>query len=158
MRLCLVIAAAALVLGGFAFSQLPRTGVTTEPPDASAGKATESRFYCDRSAIPPNQLRRKVELGQVLRASIRHTRELPDGFEFELGNGPASFQDAAEWASSERLCCPFFDISLQLTRSNGPIFLRLTGEAGVKQFIQAEFGPEWLEHSGAAPVARGEQQ
>jgi hypothetical protein len=157
MRISFLIAAAALVLAGFAFSQLPRTGVTTHSPDGLAGKSSESRFYCDRSAIAPNQLKRKVELGQVLRSSIRHTQELPDGFEFELG-GPASFQDAAEWASMERLCCPFFDISLTLTREKGPTFLRLTGEQGVKQFIHSEFGAEWFANPGDTPEERGERR
>ncbi|MBZ5721810.1 MAG: hypothetical protein LAO03_15635 [Acidobacteriia bacterium] len=158
MRTSFLIAIAALLVAGFAFSQLPRTGVIARSPDNPGGKASGSRFYCDRSAIPPNQLSRKIELGRLLRSSIRRTRELPDGFEFELGSGPASFQDAAEWAGSERLCCPFFDISLQLTREKGPTFLRLTGETGVKQFIQAEFGPEWFPNSGETPVEPGEQQ
>lgn len=145
MRLALLIAAVTMILAGFAFSQLPRSGAVAQ---SSVGKATETRFYCDRSAIAPDQLKRKVELGQVLRSSVRHVRELPDGFEFELGRGPGGFQEAAEWASLERLCCPFFDIGLQLRRQQGPTLLRLTGEAGVKQFIQAEFGPGWFENTG----------
>jgi hypothetical protein len=139
-----------------AFSQIPRSGVTVQQPDKTDAKASENGFYCDRSALTPAQLKRKVALGHALRSSIRQTRELPDGFEFELGGG-ASVQAAAEWASMERQCCPFFDIGLQLTRDKGPTLLRLTGKPGVKQFIHAEFGPEWFQQ-GAEITAPEEQK
>jgi hypothetical protein len=158
MKLSFLIAAATLVLAGFAFSQLSRSAVPARSSDKSAGEPSGSRFYCDRSAIAPDQLKHKEELGQALRLSIRHTRELPDGFEFELSSGPATFQGVAEWASFERLCCPFFDISLQLTRQKGPTLLRLTGEAGVKQFIRAEFGPEWFANSTAGSALPEEER
>jgi hypothetical protein len=156
MRLFPFLAYAAVIPVAFAFSQLPRSGVTVQPPDKTDAKASENGFYCDRSALTPGQLKRKVELGHSLRSSIRHTRELPDGFEFELNSG-ASVQDAAEWAGMERLCCPFFDIGLQLTRDKGPTLLRLTGRAGVKQFIHAEFGPEWFENPGETNSREEEQ-
>lgn len=142
MRLFAFLAYAAVIPVAFAFSQLPQSGVTVKP-DKTDAKPSENGFYCNRSALTPSQLKRKIELGKALRSSIRQTRELPDGFEFELGSGP-SFQDGAEWAAMERLCCPFFDIGLQLTRDKGPTLLRLTGRPGVKQFIHADFGPEWF--------------
>jgi hypothetical protein len=156
MRLFPFLVYAAVIPVAFAFSQLPRSGVTIQPPDKADAKASEYGFYCDRSALTPSQLKRKVELGHALRSSIHRTRELPDGFEFELGSG-ASVQDAAEWAAMERLCCPFFDIGLKMTRDKGPTLLRLTGKAGVKQFIHADFGPEWFENPGEA-IGREEEQ
>lgn len=155
MRLLVVLAYAATLPLAFAFSQLPQNGVQVQP-DKTDAKASEKGFYCDRSALTPAQLKRKIELGRALRASIRHTRELPDGFEFELSNG-ATVRDAAEWASMERLCCPFFDISLQLTRDKGPTLLRLGGKPGVKQFIHAEFGPEWFANSEGNVVPEEER-
>lgn len=144
MKLTFLIASAALVLAALASSQLPRSVAVARPVDAGASKSPVNRFYCDRQAIPASQMKRKLELGQAVRTSIRFTRELPDGFEFVLGNGSASFQQAAEWASMERLCCPFFDIRLELSHDQGPVRLRLTGDPGVKQFIQSEFGKEWF--------------
>ena len=121
-------------------------------PDKNDGKASESAFCCDRSALTPSQLERKIQLGDALHTSIRRTRELPDGFEFELGTG-IHLEDIAEWAALEHLCCPFFDIGLQLTRDQGPTVLRLTGGPGVKPFIHAEFGPEWFAKP-AEPIRR----
>jgi hypothetical protein len=48
-----------------------------------------------------------------------------------------------EWISGERVCCPFFDITMRVEREGGPIKLRLTGKNGVKQFIEAE-GTAWI--------------
>ncbi len=39
----------------------------------------------------------------------------------------------------ERLCCPFFDLALRIDREGGPVWLRLTGRKGVKDFITTEF-------------------
>ena len=47
---------------------------------------------------------------------------------------------AAEWISLERRCCPFFGFTLEMERHGGPLWLRVTGPKGIKQFIRAEFG------------------
>jgi hypothetical protein len=134
MKIFVIFAIALAILGAYAVS-LQRTVAQT----SSAPK--ESPFYCNRRAIDPAQLHRKEELGKTLRSLRRNIRELADGYEFELPADPSTIQAAAEWAATERLCCPFFDIDLRLEREGGAFRLRLTGREGVKQFIQGEFGP-----------------
>jgi len=100
----------------------------------------ESAFACDRKALSPEARKRHFgELGPALRAAHQQIRELPDGFEFAFPGDTATFRLAAEWAEGERLCCPFFNIDLRLEREGGPLWLRLTGREGVKQFIRADF-------------------
>lgn len=106
---------------------------------SSSETQKESPFYCIRAALNPEQLHRKEELGKLLRSSRRGTRELADGYEFELAPETSIVEAAAQWATMERLCCPFLDIELRLGRENGPFVLRLTGREGVKQFIQSDF-------------------
>jgi hypothetical protein len=137
MKIVAIFALALAILGGYAVSQ--RRAVT----QASSG-AKESPFYCNRRAIDPAQIHRKEEIGKTLRSLRRSTRELADGYEFELPADSSAIQAAAEWAALEKLCCPFFDIDLRLEREGGPFFLRLTGREGVKQFIREEFDP-WFE-------------
>lgn len=48
-----------------------------------------------------------------------------------------------EWAGQERLCCPFFDIDIQLAREGGTAAMRLTGREGTKKFIEVDAAP-WL--------------
>ncbi len=99
----------------------------------------ESPFACQRLALSPEQRQRKDALTKTLQPMMNSDHELADGFEFELPSDAPTFQLAAEWATMERLCCPFFDIDLRLEREGGKFLLRLTGREGVKQFIKSEF-------------------
>ena len=54
---------------------------------------------------------------------------------------PALDYDAVpEFVSLERLCCPFLTFTLDVAPDQGPLMLRLTRAAGVKDFIRAELG------------------
>jgi hypothetical protein len=84
------------------------------------------------------------ELGPRLRLARTAVRELPDGYEFAFGADSSTYQMLSEWIFQERSCCPFFDLSLRLDRESGPLWLRLGGRPGVKEFIRAEFPPGWF--------------
>jgi hypothetical protein len=110
----------------------------------SSGARPESPFACNRLALTPEQRRRHFdELGPALRSMKTDVRELPDGFEFKFPADGKTYQLLAEWIAGERLCCPFFDIDLRSERENGPLWLRLTGRDGTKQFMEADF-VKWL--------------
>ena len=139
---------AAIGLAALARFPLPRTalpeGAAAAPPEASSPATEKSPLACDRESLTPAQRKRHFdELGPALRTMKKAVRELPDGFEFEFPADPKSFQLVAEWVAGERVCCPFFDIGLRLEREGGPLWLRLTGRDGVKQFIEVE-GASWL--------------
>jgi len=100
----------------------------------------DSPFACNRAALTAQARRRHFdELSPALRARKKSVRELRDGFEFEFPPDTATFQLVSEWVAGERLCCPFFDIDLNVEREGGSLWLRLTGREGVKQFIKADF-------------------
>ncbi|HYL73396.1 MAG TPA: hypothetical protein VEU96_04285 [Bryobacteraceae bacterium] len=107
--------------------------------------AQESPFACDRAALTPEARKRHFEeLGPKLRAIHKSVKELPDGYAFEFSADPATFHLVAEWAGGEHLCCPFFDIDLHQEREKGGAFwMRLTGRAGVKQFIESDLA-SWM--------------
>jgi hypothetical protein len=99
-----------------------------------------SPFACNAFALSPEVRKRHFEeLGPALLKLKKNTRELPDGYEFELPADNKAYQLLTEWAFQERLCCPFFDIELRFDRENGPLSLRLTGRPGTKEFIKEEF-------------------
>jgi len=127
--------------------------MSSEPPserDAcavssdSSATAKESPLGCDRMALSPEQRKRHFdELGPALRKMKKSVRELSDGYEFEFPADPASVKLVEEWVAGERVCCPFFDITLRLEREGGPIWLRLAGREGVKHFIEVD-GKDWI--------------
>ncbi len=100
----------------------------------------ESPFACNAFALSPEVRKRHFEnLGPSLLKLTKSRRELPDGYEFELPADNKTYQLLTEWAFQERLCCPFFDIDLRFDREGGPLWLRLTGRPGTKEFIKDEF-------------------
>ena len=133
-----------MVVGVFAFSRMTfQKSVAAQQPGAVQTQR-ESPFACDTMAFTPEVRKRHFqELGPTLRSLREGVRELADGYEFEFPADQTTFQLVTEWAIQERLCCPFFDIDVRLDREGGPLWLRLTGREGVKDFIRAD-GAKWL--------------
>jgi hypothetical protein len=112
---------------------------TSEP--SSVQTEHVSPLACNAFALSPELRKRHFEeLGPALLKLKKSTRELRDGYEFELPPDNKTYQLLTEWAFQERLCCPFFDIDLRFDRENGPLWLRLTGRPGTKEFIKMELG------------------
>jgi hypothetical protein len=101
-----------------------------------AGARAGERFACNAKALSPTERLRYQELTRQLTAAMQEKVELKDGYGFRLPTG--SLMTAAEWASFERRCCPFFTFVLEQVRDEGPVWLRLTGSDGVKRFIRTE--------------------
>jgi hypothetical protein len=100
----------------------------------------ESPFACNALALSPELRKRHFEeAGPALLKLTKSRHELPDGYELELPTDSKTYQLLTEWAFQERLCCPFLDIALRFDREGGPLWLRLTGRPGTKEFIKEEF-------------------
>lgn len=98
----------------------------------------ETIIACDLTAIEASERNQHILTVEQLFAAVQHSHELPDGYAFQLSAD--HFLSAAHFVANERLCCPFFTFTLELQPNNGPLYLKLTGSAEVKQFIAAEFG------------------
>src|SRR5215475_6721168 len=76
-----------------------------------------SPLACNAFALSPEVRKRHFdELGPALLKLKKSTRELPDGYEFELPPDKGTYQLLTEWVFQERLCCPFFDIDMRFDR------------------------------------------
>lgn len=104
-----------------------------------------SPFVCNAFALSAEVRKRHFdELGPALLKLKKATRELADGYEFEFPTDNHTYQLLTEWMFQERLCCPFFNIELRLESGAGPLWLRLTGRPGVKEFIKTD-APAWVD-------------
>src|SRR5437660_8144583 len=131
---------AALSLSAIGLAALNASAGQGEPVSSSQTEHV-SPLACNAFALSPEVRKRHFEgLGPALLKLKKSTRELPDGYEFELPADNKTYQLSTEWAFQERLCCPFFDIDLRFHRENGPLWLRLTGRPGTKDFIKMELG------------------
>lgn len=95
---------------------------------------------CDLTAIEAVQRERHQSNTKQLLAAVQAAQELPDGYAFRFPAESDIIIKAADFIKLERLCCPFFNFVLEVEPDNGPLWLKLTGPAGVKQFLQAELG------------------
>lgn len=95
------------------------------------------QFACNMKALNATERTRHQELSRRLFEAVAEKSELPNGYGFRLG--AKDLTAAAEWVSLEAKCCPFFTFELEQSRDQGPLWLRITGAAGVKAFIRDEF-------------------
>jgi hypothetical protein len=106
--------------------------------------AHESPFACNVNALTSAERYRHFdELGPALRVAKTGVKELADGYEFRFPSDRKTVAMLLEWVDQERLCCPFFDISVRFEPEGGSVWMRLTGRKGTKEFIKVDAAP-WL--------------
>ena len=93
---------------------------------------------CDLAAIPAEEREaHELLVKQLFYQPVPKRQELPDGYAFQFRAD--QYPLVAAFIANERLCCPFFRFTLEVAPAQGSLWLRLTGDEGVKEFIQAEF-------------------
>jgi len=98
-----------------------------------------SELACNPTAIEPGKRGGQTTTAEQLLSVVQEIDELPNGFAFRLPNDTPVLQTAAEFITNERLCCPFFGFALEIEPQGGAVWLRVTGEAGVKDLMRAQF-------------------
>ena len=98
---------------------------------------TSTPLACVPGAIPARERTTHFALLTRLFGESARTRErLPDGYCFRF-DGDA-LDDVTAFIVNERRCCPFLFFTLEVAPAEGPILLRLTGPAGIHEFLDAE--------------------
>jgi hypothetical protein len=95
---------------------------------------------CDLSALDREQRERHGALTKKLISKQLEIKELPDGYGIRFQYDRLLFKELSEWATLERLCCPFLTLTLELEHDQGPMWLNATGDNGVKAFLRTELG------------------
>jgi hypothetical protein len=100
----------------------------------------ETPFACNMLALNAEGRRRHKVVTEQMKAAIQTLAELPDGYDYRFPAEQSTILLVSEFIARERLCCPFFTFELVVEREDGPLWLRLRGREGVKEFIRAELG------------------
>ena len=98
----------------------------------------QSPIACDMSVLSPTERQAHLSTSRELFSRLQGIRELPDGYEFQLGDDPNAIIKLAEFIKLEKLCCPFLNFTIEVEAERGPVTLRLTGRDGVKAFVREE--------------------
>lgn len=102
-----------------------------------------SPIACDPTAIDEAERTTHREVSNALFEEVTALRELSDGYALRLPAETDVIQNAAGFVSRERLCCPFFQFSLEVSSERGPVWLAMTGREGVKAYIEETVLPYW---------------
>lgn len=92
---------------------------------------------CNLAALTTRQRQQHAALASQLAQAVQHIEELPDGYAFRYATDESTWLRVTAWVDFERRCCPFLHFTLERA-ANGPVWLRLTGADGVKDFLAAQ--------------------
>jgi hypothetical protein len=87
--------------------------------------------------------RRLESLRSDLFAAAEERQELKHGYTFRFPGAGDWGAKIADFVATERQCCTFFRFELTFEPNLGPIWLKLTGPDGVKEFIEAMMAAEY---------------
>jgi hypothetical protein len=93
---------------------------------------------CHLAALEPAEQRRRADLAEAVSRQAVAIVDTADGYALRLDDLDL-LPHAIEWISLERRCCPFLRFELTFEPDTGPVWLRLGGGAGVKEFLAAAF-------------------
>jgi hypothetical protein len=95
---------------------------------------------CVANAVAPDKQEYWVkEIVPNLYKAVEEIQELPNGWALRFPSTAEILTLAAEDLHIERLCCPFVNYTLEIEPHQGPFWLRMTGGAGVKEFLKMAY-------------------
>jgi hypothetical protein len=93
---------------------------------------------CDLTAI--NAAERPIHAARaerLLSTAFQERQALADGY--ALRYTADEYAELVAFIANERLCCPFFRFTLEVSPAQGPIWLRITGGEGAKELFRSLF-------------------
>ena len=101
---------------------------------------------CNLSTFTPEERKRHSSLAQSLRSAVSSVHGVADGYEVVLESPSAIVSELSEFLRLESRCCPFlvFDVS----EGEDHTSVRITGPAGTREFLEAEYGFQDSERAG----------
>ena len=86
----------------------------------------------------PELRKRKEEVIGSLKKKVLSRSEITNGYKYKFDGNDAILDELVTFIKTERLCCDFFDFSLDITGDGKEIWLIITGPTGAKDFIEKE--------------------
>jgi hypothetical protein len=92
---------------------------------------------CVPGAIPADERAAHFALAaELFGAGGQERRALEEGYAFRFA--PERLDGVTRFVANERRCCPFLEFGITVAPSGGPVWLRMTGPAGTRAFLEAE--------------------
>jgi hypothetical protein len=111
-------------------------------------RMTEAVLACNANAFTPEQRARYGELKRGLLPRASSILDVPNGLEMTHDADTQTILELAEFATLERLCCPFLTFNLEIAPNDAGSKLTLTGPDGTSSFLRHELGIKQGDHHG----------
>ena len=113
--------------------------MTTDRSRTTAKSQSDTPIAC---TLPEDELTERLEdVGADVIGGIEESNELPDGYELRFPGSAEWATKLTEFIADERACCSFFAFELVFEPNQGPIWLRLRGPEGAKEFMKGILSP-----------------
>jgi hypothetical protein len=132
-------AALGIAIAGSAAVRMTAFESLQTPTEDQRSVSAGNKFFCNTKALAPAARAHHKQLTEKLIGSRTEIVETEKGYEFQYNPSVVSIAELADWVVAESKCCPFFDFHIDLEREGTLVCLRLTGDQGIKHFIQSEF-------------------
>lgn len=98
---------------------------------------TAAPLACVPGAIPAEERPAHFALAaELFGGMVQERQALEDGYAFRFA--PERLDGVMRFVANERRCCPFLEFTITVAPSGGPAWLRMTGPAGTRAFLEAE--------------------
>jgi hypothetical protein len=97
--------------------------------------APDPPIVCNLKALTSDQRKQLEQIGEHAISAITASRELNDGYSFQVDPRRASLTDVAEWLDLWRRCCPFYEFQIDFHAADASLWLSVKGRTGVKEYI-----------------------
>ena len=87
------------------------------------------------------QVTRNDEVNDLFK-HVQQVNELADGYALRFPGSDTWANTLVQFITFERGCCPFFEFALVFEPKQGPIWLHLRGQDGVKAIIENMIYPQ----------------
>lgn len=81
--------------------------------------------------------KRKEEVISKVKKQVLDKKELSDGYTYKFKGTDEMLDMLTAFVKSERQCCDFFNFTMKVN-SDSFVWLDITGQEGVKEFIETE--------------------
>ena len=96
----------------------------------------ETTFKCKLTS--PEFKERKATVIADLKSMMIKKKELKDGYAYKFSGSDDVVAKLNEFIKTESECCDFFKFKLTVSNNKSQAWLHITGEKGVKEFIETE--------------------
>lgn len=124
-----------ITISGFSQQKGP---VTANRSNVERKSMKDQPIACNLFGLTPSERQRQKELRDQIFSGTPTVKELPNGYAVGLPSTRENILAVAEFISLERVCCSFFHFDLAVGQSEEPLWFRITGKSGVKEFLKTE--------------------